>query len=215
MDYKKVRELIEDYNKTPSKYNDQEAEMIALLAARTGNKFKRESKPLKNLAFSLGNTATLGLLPNSLKPRSRGETVYGQTAIDAIASGFGSLAGIGVGGIGLYKGAKGAGRAIDAVRRKAQEMSMAGQNIGAVSNLPFPQTFRQYSRGGFKDRMRDIGSRARDFYRDNEDIFTYGGGGAAIGLALQSEDRETQEMLEQMQQMGIAPSSERPRNVMY
>ena len=92
---------------------------------------------------------------------------------------------------------------------------MAGQNIGAVSNLPFPQTFRQYSRGGFKDRMRDIGSRARDFYRDNEDIFTYGGGGAAIGYALQSEDRETQEMLEQMQQMGIAPSSERPRNVMY
>jgi len=206
MDYRKVRMLIEDYNRNPAKYNDKEAEVIAMLAARTGNRFERESNPLGNLLFSLGNTATFGLLPNSLKPSSRGSSVYGQTAIDAIASGFGSIAGLGLGGIGLYKGITNASKGIDAIRRMRQKMSMAGQNIpqsiGGVSGLPFPQTFRQYSSGsGFKDRMRNIGKKAKDFYKDNEDIFTYGGLGASLGYMLQSEDRETQRMLEEMQMM--------------
>ena len=206
MDYRKVRMLIEDYNRNPAKYNDKEAEVIAMLAARTGNRFERESNPLGNLLFSLGNTATFGLLPNSLKPSSRGSSVYGQTAIDAIASGFGSIAGLGLGGIGLYKGITNASKGIDAIRRMRQKMSMAGQNIpqnvGAVSGLPFPQTFRQYSSGGgFRDRMRNIGKKAKDFYKDNEDIFTYGGLGASLGYMLQSEDRETQRMLEEMQMM--------------
>jgi len=201
MDYRKVRMLIEDYNRNPAKYNDKEAEVIAMLASRTGNRFERESNPLGNLLFSLGNTATFGLLPNSLKPSSRGSSVYGQTAIDALASGFGSIAGLGLGGIGLYKGITNAGKGIDAIRRLRQKMSMAGQNVGAVSGLPFPQTFRQYSSGGgFKDRMRDIGKKAKDFYKDNEAILQIGGGGALLASMLQSEDRETQEMLEQMQQ---------------
>ena len=199
MDYRKVRMLIEDYNRNPSKYNDKEAEVIAMLASRTGNRFERESNPLGNLLFSLGNTATLGLLPNSLKPSSRGSSVYGQTAIDALASGFGSIAGLGLGGIGLYKGITNAGKGIDAIRRMRQKMSMAGQNIGAVSGLPFPQTFRQYSSGGFKDRMKDIGRKAKDFYKDNEAILQIGGGSALLASMLQSEDRETQEMLEEMQ----------------
>ena len=200
MDYRKVRMLIEDYNRNPSKYNDKEAEVIAMLASRTGNRFERESNPLGNLLFSLGNTATLGLLPNSLKPSSRGSSVYGQTAIDALASGFGSIAGLGLGGIGLYKGITNAGKGIDAIRRMRQKMSMAGQNVGAVSGLPFPQTFRQYSSGGgFKDRMRDIGKKAKHFYKDNEAILQIGGGGALLASMLQSEDRETQEMLEEMQ----------------
>tara|TARA_B100001939_G_scaffold163740_2_gene141126 strand:+ start:985 stop:1611 length:627 start_codon:yes stop_codon:yes gene_type:complete len=200
MDYRKVRMLIEDYNRNPSKYNDKEAEVIAMLASRTGNRFERESNPLGNLLFSLGNTATFGLLPNSLKPSSRGSSVYGQTAIDALASGFGSIAGLGLGGIGLYKGVTNAGKAIDAIRRMRQKMSMAGQNIGAVSGLPFPQTFRQYSSGGgFKDRMKDIGRKAKDFYKDNEDVLQIGGAGAIIASMLQSGDRETQEMLEEMQ----------------
>jgi len=200
MDYRKVRMLIEDYNRNPAKYNDKEAEVIAMLASRTGNRFERESNPLGNLLFSLGNTATFGLLPNSLKPSSRGSSVYGQTAIDALASGFGSIAGLGLGGIGLYKGITNAGKGIDAIRRMRQKMSMAGQNVGAVSGLPFPQTFRQYSSGGgFKDRMRDIGKKAKDFYKDNEAILQIGGGGALLASMLQSEDRETQEMLEEMQ----------------
>tara|TARA_R100000234_G_C4976275_1_gene168603 strand:- start:668 stop:1159 length:492 start_codon:yes stop_codon:yes gene_type:complete len=99
--------LINDYYNDPSSYTDQEAEIIASLTRELGMPFDRERKPLKKLLYSAGEMATFGLLPDSWEPHSRGQDVYGETAIDAIASGAGDLLGLVGGGIGAYKGARG------------------------------------------------------------------------------------------------------------
>lgn len=138
MDYIKIRKLLDDYNRNPSKYNDKEAETIALLARETGQRFKQESKPFSKALYQAGEMATFGLLPNSWEPRSRGQDVFGQTTIDKIASGAGMVGGLVGGGALAVKGAKGAynmtrgmtqGKGRDAILKVRQKMSQAGVNI--------------------------------------------------------------------------------------
>ena len=99
--------LINDYYNNPSSYTDQEAEIIAGLTRQLGMPFDRKRKPIRKLLYNAGEMATFGLLPDSLKPYSRGQDVYGETAIDAIASGAGSLLGLAGGIGGAYKAGRG------------------------------------------------------------------------------------------------------------
>ncbi len=218
----RIRRLIDEYNRDPSRFNDMEAEQIAMLAKAIGVQFKRSSKPLRNLAFSLANTATFGLLPNSLRPTSRGESVYGRTGLDSIASGIGTLAGLGVGGFGAFRGAtrlagtpfgqagmrmgrQGYDRARKAVNdfriRMNQRMSQMGRNVDDIGGLP--QNMYSYRPFNAKERVMD-------FIRRHPYISAAGGGIAAeMLLSAMMDDEQSQ------QQMGIVPNYERPRNVMY
>lgn len=99
--------LINDYYNNPSSYTDQEAEVIARLTKQLGMPFDRERKPLRKLLYNAGEMATFGLLPDSFKPHSRGQNVYGETAIDSIASGAGNLLGLVGLGAGAVRGARG------------------------------------------------------------------------------------------------------------
>lgn len=218
----KIRRIVDEYNRDPSRFNDMEAEQIAALAKAIGVKFKRSSKPLRNLAFSLGNTATLGLLPNSLRPTSRGDSVFGRTAIDRVASGIGTLGGLGVGGFGLFRGAtrlagtpfgqagmrmskQASDRARKAVNdfriRMNQRMSQMGRNVDDIGGLP---------QNMFMYRPMNAKEKVMDFIRRHPYISAAGGGIAAeMLLSSMMEDESSQ------QQMGIVPPYERPRNVMY
>ena len=105
-------QLIDSYNKNPQRYTDEEAEFIAMLSKQMGAEFKRESKPIRKGLFDLLDTTTLGAIPNRLRPRSRGESIYGQTGIDMSASGVGSLLGLVGGGLlgyGALRGVIGSG----------------------------------------------------------------------------------------------------------
>ena len=86
--------LVQEYNRDPRNFSDQDALLIAAISKQLGTTFKRENKPLKKLLYSAGEMATFGLLPDSLEPRSRGQEIYGETAIDSMASGAGSLLGL-------------------------------------------------------------------------------------------------------------------------
>jgi hypothetical protein len=111
-----AQELIERYNSDPRSFTDREAEMIATIANQFGMEFKRESRPLAKGAFDLADISTFGLLPNKWRPTSRGETVYGQTAVDKIAGGLGTIGGL-FGAVGVARGAiKGGGAALGALR---------------------------------------------------------------------------------------------------
>ena len=120
--------LINSYYNHPESFSDEEAEVIAGLTRQLGMPFDRERKPIRKLLYGAGEMATFGLLPDSLKPHSRGQDVYGETAIDAIASGAGSLLGLAGGIGGAYKAGRGimrsdrardiANPAIENVRRR-------------------------------------------------------------------------------------------------
>ena len=120
--------LINSYYNDPESFSDEEAEVIAGLTRQLGMPFDRERKPIRKLLYGAGEMATFGLLPDSLKPHSRGQDVYGETAIDAIASGAGSLLGLAGGIGGAYKAGRGimrsdrardiANPAIENVRRR-------------------------------------------------------------------------------------------------
>lgn len=136
--------LVQEYNRDPRNFSDQDALLIAAISKQLGTTFKRENKPLKKLLYSAGEMATFGLLPDSLEPRSRGQEIYGETAIDSMASGAGSLLGL-VGGIGgAYKGARGifgskaakniGGKAVDATKT-IDDMVLGGRGRGALENV--------------------------------------------------------------------------------
>tara|TARA_R100001510_G_C7656790_1_gene217242 strand:+ start:6272 stop:7039 length:768 start_codon:yes stop_codon:yes gene_type:complete len=138
MDVKVYKELIDDYNKDPDRYNDKEAEAIALMARQMGKTFRTESKPFSKALYQAGEMATLGLVPDSWEPHSRGQDVFGQSTIDKIASGAGMVGGLVGGGALAVKGAKGAynmtrgmtqGKGRDAILKVRQKMSQAGVNI--------------------------------------------------------------------------------------
>ena len=99
--------LINSYYNDPESFSDEEAEVIAGLTRQLGMPFDRERKPIRKLLYGAGEMATFGLLPDSLKPHSRGQDVYGETAIDTIASGAGSLLGLAGGIGGAYKAGRG------------------------------------------------------------------------------------------------------------
>jgi hypothetical protein len=153
MDPRRIMMLVEDYNATPDKYTNQEAEMIAALAASAGQEFRRESKPFRKLAFNLADTASFGLLPDSVfKPSSRGETVYGETMIDKIASGTGALGGLFAGGAALVKGGLGAARYLKepvmGVKGMTRGQQMVGQARDVAAKSPLLHSMRYYAGRG-------------------------------------------------------------------
>lgn len=110
MDPMLVLQLIDNYNRNPQRYTDEEAELIAMLSKQMGASFKREDKSIRKGLFDLADTAVLGAIPNSLRPRSRGESVYGETGMEKFTSGAGSLLGLAGGLIGGYGAIRGAVR---------------------------------------------------------------------------------------------------------
>lgn len=128
MDPDTITRLIADYNKDPSQYTDEQAEVIALLARQLSQPFTRESKPLRKMLYGAGEMASFGLLPDSWEPHSRGQDVYGESTIDAIASGAGSLLGLAGGGLGIYKGARGLFRS-GAAQRAGGKVADAGKTF--------------------------------------------------------------------------------------
>tara|TARA_R100001594_G_scaffold77860_4_gene112433 strand:- start:3983 stop:4486 length:504 start_codon:yes stop_codon:yes gene_type:complete len=123
-----LMKLINDYYRDPNSFSDEEAEVIASLTRQLGMPFERERKPLRKFLYGAGEMATFGLLPDSWEPHSRGQDVYGETAIDAIASGAGSLLGLAGGVTGAYKGARGLFRS-DAARRAGGKVVDAGKTF--------------------------------------------------------------------------------------
>ena len=121
-------QLLADYKKDPSKYSDEQAEVIAGMARQLGMNFPRESKPLRKMLYGAGEMASFGLLPDSWEPHSRGQDVYGESTIDAIASGTGSLLGLVGGGLGIYKGARGLFRS-GAAQRAGGKVADAGKTF--------------------------------------------------------------------------------------
>ncbi len=87
------------YEIDPRQFTDRQAEQIAILARQFGLRFPRESKPIRKFAFDLADTAALGMLPNEWRPRSRGQSVFGETRSDRWAGGLGTGIPLAAGGL--------------------------------------------------------------------------------------------------------------------
>ena len=107
MDPYQIIQLIEQYNENPDRYTDEEAEFIAKLAQGMNTRFVRESKPIQKGLFDLLDTAAFGLIPDRFRPTTRGETVFGDTGEEELASLLGLVGGGVAGGVGLVKGGRG------------------------------------------------------------------------------------------------------------
>ena len=136
--------LINSYYNEPNSFSDEEAEVIAGLTRQLGMPFERERKPIRKFLYNAGEMATFGLLPDSWEPHSRGQDVYGETAIDAIASGAGSLLGLAGGTVGAYKGARGLFRSETAKKygrkaadfgRTVDDAALSGRGQRAIGNV--------------------------------------------------------------------------------
>tara|TARA_X000001382_G_scaffold125610_1_gene111233 strand:+ start:4570 stop:5295 length:726 start_codon:yes stop_codon:yes gene_type:complete len=101
---KMIKALMEQYKADPSQFSDEQAEQIAIMARKYGMRFPRESKAIRKALFDTADTALLGLLPNSMRPVSRGEETFGETGADRWAGNIGTGLGIiGTGGLALAK----------------------------------------------------------------------------------------------------------------
>lgn len=125
----KFARLMEMYRKNPEQFTDEQAERIAQEARAMGIRFPRESKFGRKLAFDAVDSLALGMVPNSWRPKSRGEDTFGETETDKWAGRVGLLGAIptlgagwagkgaiwaggkAIGKAGLQAGAKGAGYA--------------------------------------------------------------------------------------------------------
>jgi hypothetical protein len=135
-----AKDLVFKYNREPKKYTDRQAERIAFIAARLGLPFKGESKALQKFFFDTIDNMAFGALPESLRPVSRGESVFGETGAEKVA-GVASLLGYAVpGAIGAKLGTRALsagmqripGRAGAGIRRamdKSAGLSAAGRPI--------------------------------------------------------------------------------------
>ena len=153
-----VQELVRQYNDDPRMFSDQEAEMIANLSQQFGLDFQRTSKPGEKALFDAADMATFGLIPNRWRPESRGDTVLGESGIDEVAGGAGTLAGlVGAGGV-LKKGvdkarsvfSRGGGAADDIVQKTAEGVQSSPRGLlpayegGAYGSLvPSPRLLGQ------------------------------------------------------------------------
>ena len=104
--FKRVRALTERFNRGDLDYlPKKDLEQVAMLAAQYGTDFRPKSKPVKKALFDFVDMAAFGLVPNKWRPESIGEEYFGESGWDKFAGGVGSLAGLGTGIYGLYKGA--------------------------------------------------------------------------------------------------------------
>jgi hypothetical protein len=127
-----VRRLISEYNQNPNKYSDEQAEVVATLSRQMGMDFKRGSKPVRTALYGLGEAATFGLLPNSLRPETRGESVYG--ANNTGAELLGNLVGGAVSGGLAVKGARGLSKGASNVFNNIRSR-MGGTQSNPVSSV--------------------------------------------------------------------------------
>jgi hypothetical protein len=152
MDPLLIQSLMYQYEMDPRQFTDRQAEQIALLARKYGFNFSRESKPIRKFAFDLADTALLGLIPNTLRPTTRGESVFGETKADRFAGTAGSIGGLATAGLAglanLPRIIGGAGAATRSAR-------------GFASNV------RQGT-----GRVGDFAESAGDFYRTARNTFT-------------------------------------------
>ena len=107
MDPYLVLEIIDSYNKNPQKYTDEEAEFIAGLANILQANFKKENKAISKGLFDFADTALLGALPDTLRPVSRGESVFGEATSETVGGLLGGLAGGAALGAGAVRGGRG------------------------------------------------------------------------------------------------------------
>jgi len=98
-----AKRIVYDYNLNPNDYTNSEAEKIAVIALQLGLPFRPETKKLQKFFFDLADSATFGAIPNSMRPKSRGEDLYGETRSERLSSGAGNLLGL---AIPLTAGAK-------------------------------------------------------------------------------------------------------------
>lgn len=94
-----IQSLMYQYENDPRQFTDRQAEQIAVLANQYGFRFPRESKALKKFAFDLADTTMLGMLPNEWRPRSRGESVFGETKSERFAGQLGMGIPLAAGGL--------------------------------------------------------------------------------------------------------------------
>lgn len=127
-----IRRLVLEYNQNPNKYSDEQAEVVATLSRQMGMDFKRGSKPVRTALYGLGEAATFGLLPNSLRPETRGESVYG--ANNTGAELLGNLVGGAVSGGLAVKGARGLSKGASNVFNNIRSR-MGGTQSNPVSSV--------------------------------------------------------------------------------
>ena len=127
-----IRRLILEYNQNPNKYSDEQAEVVATLSSQMGMDFKRGSKPISTALYGLGEAATFGLLPNSLRPETRGESVYG--ANNTGAELLGNLVGGAASGGLAVKGARGLSKGASNVFNNIRSR-MGGTQSNPVSSV--------------------------------------------------------------------------------
>jgi|10_taG_2_1085330.scaffolds.fasta_scaffold59069_2 hypothetical protein len=128
-----IMSLIGAYNNDPRSFTDAEAEMIAMLSAQTGVRFRREEKPISKGLYNMADVGLLGILPNEHEPWSRGQSVYGETTGEKIGSGAGTIAGLPLAvlsGLGLAGGAIGLGKKAMGYARGARGVSSASGEAG-------------------------------------------------------------------------------------
>ena len=81
----RAQQLVYQYNNNPKDYTDDQAKKIAFLASQLGLPFRPESKALSKFFFDLTDKALFGLLPDSSRPKSRGEEYFGETSGEKVA----------------------------------------------------------------------------------------------------------------------------------
>jgi hypothetical protein len=133
-------ELLKRYNRGEVRLSDKQAQALAELAFASKMNFKTKSKPIRKGLFDLVDTAAFGLVPNSWRPHSIGQELHGESGIDRIAGGLGTIAGIPLGMAGVLKGVASAPKAVSALGAGAKTaygaskplMQSAGQGAKSV-----------------------------------------------------------------------------------
>ena len=173
-----ARQLLDQYRRNPEQFTDKEAEKIARIARDYGLRFPRESKAFSKFAFDAVDTGLLGLLPNSMRPVSRGESTFGETKAERYAGSIGSLLGIaGTGGL-AYAGRSAIARGGKAMLGKIpQASSKAGEYYGrtrsAIRNTK--SNLESLDKGkfvGYYDSLirRPFRSSARGAFREGRNL---------------------------------------------
>ena len=145
--------LLNDYNLNPKAYSDKEADAIAKAAKAFGLRFERSGKAGKKFLFDLADTAVLGAIPNEWRPQARGDRYFGETGLDRIAGGAGSLLGLaGTGGLALANRA-----ALSGLARAGAKRAVNAGSYGIGAMREGGSRVAQAARGAY-GRMPDAGA---------------------------------------------------------
>lgn len=89
-----AKNLVEDYNKDPDKFDENQAKKIAQIAFHYEIEFKPKTKAMKKFLFDMADTAVLGLIPNEMRPETVGEDLFGESTGEKFAGGAGTILGL-------------------------------------------------------------------------------------------------------------------------